>query len=284
MRHYHIPAIQELASGVGVGDTDRFICPCCGGGSSKERSLSVTRRSSTEAFFICYRAKCDLGSGHIALFASKEGAILKHQSKKPVRDKLNHNLTGLDEDTVEFFKDNYYFTNQMLHYGRFQLTFDRRVYMWVFDRARRKRGGVVRKYKELYEGRREYVSIPKTLNYIHDNETPLSWYYRDNSRRKASNVLVLVEDIPSALRLNPYVDSVALLGTGFGADKQKEIRSGMYDRVYLALDEDATSKAFRYRKQCQLYLPNMRVMALPQDFKNMTPEQIEDTLDAYCRN
>lgn len=277
---YYVGTIQELAKDVEVEQTGRFVCPCCGGGSSKERSLSITRRSSTEAFFNCFRAKCGLGGGHIALYQANDGSVLKSRSRKPTINQVTHNLTGLDKEVVEFFIANYFMTPAQLAYGRFRTTFDRRIYMPIFDSNRLNRGGAVRKYKELYQGRREFSSIPKTLNYFTPESDNIcaSWYFKLRSRLKNSNVLVVVEDIVSAIRLTDFVDSVSLMGTALSDEKQREIRRKGYDRIVLALDEDATMKALRTKKACSLYLPNLEVMPLARDIKEMNPEELEDKL------
>lgn len=277
---HYVPQIQDYAKEVAVGREGRYLCPCCNGGSSRERSLSITRRSNTEAFYICYRASCSLGAGHIALYSADDGSILRHNTfKKPTNNDLTHNLASLDRETVDFFMRKYYMTPGQLLYGRFQTTFDRRIYMWIFGPRRLKRGGCVRKYAELYTGRRELTSIPKNL--VHFNGTDdkaLSWYFKDRHRKRNSKDLIIVEDIPSALRLNSYCDSVSLIGTGLGSDKQKEIRSMGYDRIYLALDEDATAKALKIKKSCSLYLSNMRVIPLSKDIKDTPPEELEEVL------
>ena len=279
-KSYYIPHIQELAQTVSEGQTGRFLCPVCEGGSDSEKTLTVTRRSSTEAFYNCFRAKCGLGGGHIAIFEGVDGALLRPKSKKPTKHNPVHNLAGLDKEVVAFFGERFHITPALLAYARFQTTFDRRIYMPMFDTNRLKRGGVVRKYKELYQGRREYASIPKAMTHYlpKSDEIALSWYYKKRHRRKNSDTLLIVEDIPSALRLVDHVDAVSLLGTALGDDKQKEIRRLMYDRIYIALDEDATDKAIRIKKQCSLYLPSLSVLPLETDIKDMTPEQVEEKL------
>lgn len=279
---YYVPQIQQMAMELPLGQSGRFMCPVCNGGSSKEKSLSVTRRSETEASFNCFRNKCNLGGGHVALFSDVDGNVLKYNStpKKPANNDITHNLASLDMECVEFFMNKYHMTPAMLAYGRFQTTFDRRIYMWIFGPRRLKRGGSVRKYKELYVGRREYTSIPK--NMIHYNGTDnlaLSWYFHLCSRRKASDTLIIVEDIPSALRLTPYTDAVALLGTAFSPEKQREVRRMGYDRIILALDEDATAKAIKIKQECSLYLPSLEVLPLVRDIKDCTVPQLEEVLD-----
>lgn len=280
-KSYYIPAIQDMAKDVAIEQTERFLCPSCGGGRSKERSLSISRRSSTEAFFNCFRAKCNLGGGHIALYQSEDGEVLRAKSKRHTTSPVTHNLTGLDRETVEFFINKYHLTPAHLAYGRFRTTFDRRVYMPIFDPNRLNRGGAVRKYKELYKGRREYSSIPKSLNYFtpESDKVCASWYYRARGRRKNSDALVVVEDIVSALRLTTHVDAVSLMGTALSDDKQKEIRESRYEKVYLALDEDATLKALRTKRACSLYLPNLQVLPLQRDIKDMPPDMLEEILN-----
>lgn len=96
-----------------------------------------------------------------------------------------------------------------------------------------------------------------------------SWYRKGRHTVKSSDTLVVVEDIPSALRLVPYTDSVALLGTNLLRGLIEDIRRSRYERVWLALDNDAVTKAFHWVKRLQTELPQMNVMFLERDIKNM---------------
>jgi DNA primase len=85
----------------------------------------------------------------------------------------------------------------------------------------------------------------------------------------------VVEDIVSALRVNPYFDSVALLGTTLNAEKQREIRSLRYKNIFMCLDKDATKVSARYVKNTGINIPGLKVKFLDKDIKNMDEDELQ---------
>lgn len=99
----------------------------------------------------------------------------------------------------------------------------------------------------------------------------MSWY----KMLRKSDTLVIVEDQVSALKVAPHHHALALLGTHIGDDKAQEIKEGKYSKILLCLDNDATYEAIKLQLKLQHVLPNMYIVGLGQDIKDMNDEQFE---------
>ena len=53
-----------LASEMELGQTIRSVCPRCYGGSSHEKSLTITLGEEGSLIWNCFRAKCDFKGVH----------------------------------------------------------------------------------------------------------------------------------------------------------------------------------------------------------------------------
>ena len=80
----------------------------------------------------------------------------------------------------------------------------------------------------------------------------------------ASTSVLLVEDCVSACVASNFFNSLALLGTNIPSDTIKYILP--YDKVYIALDDDALSKAIKLQKQLSCYRPTI-IVPLLKDIK-----------------
>lgn len=272
--------IQQYATEVPDGGEGRFVCPKCGGGQSGERSLSIRRSQKNFAFYICWRAKCDLGKGKVSLFG--DGNILWNGYQKGLvteRKVWEPATCSLDEGVASFLKNKYLLEDGYLLYaGICQTNQDRRVVFPMWTPKRTRKGKVVRAYRHLYRGWSEYCTVPKAITVVPDKSVPMtSWYYRHRMKAKSSDTLVVVEDVLSALRLTDHTDAVALLGTNFAIKSQTEIATQGYKNIYLALDPDASKKAARLVRQNKSKLPGLKLKLLDKDVKDMTHEELYDT-------
>ena len=90
---------------------------------------------------------------------------------------------------------------------------------------------------------------------------------------------MVVEDIPSAVRIMQNgVNAVSLLGTLVNDDKAYELNDYASRPIVLALDNDATYKAFQITKKYGLLWDKWQVMFLKKDFKDMSNEEIQQKL------
>jgi len=280
-KYSSILEIQSIAAGLEVGESCRKVCPLCNGGSTREKSLVVTRSRDTKASFICFRNNCSLNSGHVAVFTN-DGKVLSAKSKPVSKHSSEPLLFPLSEAAINLLRVKYGLEDSMIRHSGVRLTRDQRLAFPLKGPYGRSVGLVIRKEKELYLGAREYSTIPKVWNFVRDEDMYCgSWYQQHFHKRKYSDTLVIVEDILSALRLTPYADVVALTGTNLLRPILEEIKDRKYGRVYLALDNDAIDKAFSIMRRLHNTIPNLRMLPLEQDVKNMSTENLEKILTDY---
>jgi len=280
-RYSAILDIQSIAATLSQGESHRGVCPLCNGGSSHEKSLAITRSGPTTASFICFRNNCSLNSGHIAIF-SNDGKVLSAKSRPISREIKEPSLYPLSEDAISLLRNKYTLDNSMIRHSGVRLTFDKRLAFPLMGPYGRSSGLVIRKEKELYSGTREYSTIPKVWNFVRDKDMYCgSWYQQYFHKRKYSNTLILVEDIISSLRITPYADAVALTGTNLLRPILDEILHRRYDRVYIALDNDAIDKAFSLMRRLKSTISNLLILPLEQDIKNMSNSNLNSTLVNY---
>ncbi len=245
---------QELSE----GDNIREVCPRCGGGSSGEKSLSVSRRDGHLVWY-CFRAKCGYkgatgGSGLIQKAERKADRRRKMWEGKtyPVPDDVAariHEMWHMD------VPENWWWTTD---YGG-------RVAMSIRSPRFTHRGWVLRSITPT-EG-------AKALTYTHEGEQGISWYKTSPHRGT-----IIVEDIPSAVRASTYVNSVALLGTGIGMDRAIEIADHAPRPLYLAFDQDATAVAHRWARRYALLWGDVSVLPLEEDIKDMKEQDIGELI------
>ena len=270
--------VQQIGAGLAVNEEVRVVCPHCGGGSTHERSLSVRRTNTFRALYTCWRASCDLGYGSVSLRGDNKqlfnSRMLPKDVKKPVHATRS---TPLTERHSRYLKRYYGLTDALLAYGGVKSAHkDGRIIYGIYSPDRKKRGKTVRMYKELLKARAAAVTMPKCINELSsDRAISQSWYYKGRELRKKTDTLLVVEDIVSALRINPYFDSLAILGTTLTAEKQSEIRAQRYKNIFLCLDQDATKTSARYVKNANLNIPGLKVKFLKKDIKNMNEEELE---------
>ena len=89
---------------------------------------------------------------------------------------------------------------------------------------------------------------------------------------------VVVEDCASASCVVPTICGVALLGTNLLTEHIEVLKQ--YDRVFVALDKDATDKAITMVRTLHSHVPT-RLMVLHTDLKNMEKDERNDFLRSH---
>ena len=84
-----------------------------------------------------------------------------------------------------------------------------------------------------------------------------------------------MEDCGSACSVSDRVTGVALLGTSLLQEYIPQLIH--YQKIYVALDKDATDKAIDMVKTLCRVVPT-KLMVLPRDLKNMTKDERDDFL------
>lgn len=87
-----------------------------------------------------------------------------------------------------------------------------------------------------------------------------------------SRSVILVEDIPSANKMDKHYPCVALLGTNLNDKKLDYLLRLGVNHVILALDNDATRKAIKLAKK---FMISTTILPLQKDLKDQTDEELK---------
>jgi DNA primase len=114
-----------------------------------------------------------------------------------------------------------------------------------------------------------------------DGRNP-KWYRYGNSSLPfycgSSSTAIVLEDCASACSVSTLATGVALLGTNLLEPHIEMLRK--YERVFVALDKDATDKAVSMVKRLCRQVPT-KLMVLSRDLKNLTKEELDDFLRSH---
>jgi hypothetical protein len=255
--------VETKYESLGEGETSSGqVCPACQGGDSKEASLSVSRRDGV-LLFNCHRSSCG--------FAGRGGGAAKYESNFVKKRSKNYiTTTQLNAATIKFLASKFRVPESSLRLAELAWTGDhagrdgRRISYPIFGPDFTKRGENYRSYQG---------GVPKCMIHLGTEDAVSSSWYKF---RRASKTLVIVEDQMSAIKLAPYVHALALLGTNLSEAKVNEIpKTGpdKYDNIYLCFDNDAIGTAVKTQLDWVSVLPNMRILGLQKDIKDMTDDE-----------
>lgn len=251
------------------------ICPACEGGSTKERSFSVSRRGGVLRYR-CHRASCGFSGTNTTASPHRGSVTQPNTSGSSIKGYVPS--LPINEATARFLAAKFNIPAADFRLAGVRWTgeandrYGRRVCYPIDGPDSRKRG----------ESYRSYVgAVPK--NIIHfgtEDAIALAWY----KWKRASKSLVIVEDQVSAIKLAPYLHAVALLGTNLSEAKVEEIREEGYDHIHLALDNDATMEAVKAQLKWQHRLPQLCVRGLAKDIKDMNDEEFTALLPSLTHD
>lgn len=255
---------------LGEGQTSSGqVCPACEGGPSKEKSLSVSRRDGV-LLWNCHRASCSFGGSTRSLGRDRKARSGGDSSASSV----NIKTTPLSAATAGLLAAKFGIPIKDFRLagcgwtGESAGNYGRRVSYPIFGPDSRKRGENYRSYEQGVK--------PKSLiKLFYEDAVASSWY----KWKRKSTTLVLVEDQVSAIKVAPFHHSLALLGTNLSEAKVLEILyADKYDRIYLALDNDATMEAIKTQLKWRDRMPNMMVLGLQKDIKDMDNKDFQEFL------
>ena len=114
-----------------------------------------------------------------------------------------------------------------------------------------------------------------------DGRTP-KWYRYGASKRPFTcgvhTCAILVEDCASACSVSNNATGIALLGTNLLTEHIDILKQ--YDRVFVALDKDATDKAISMVRALHSHVPT-KLIVLKTDLKNMKKDERDDFIRSY---
>lgn len=239
------------------GESVRMRCPFCHGGPREDkRSLSLTHTEDGALLYHCYRNAC----GAAGVLGRGSNLVHTRPAPKPSRTKPHI------EDRLECVGE---LMAPAWHAGAEEwdaagVRWDpatERLALPMYAPDFRLRGRVLRCLP--WDDR-----TPKALTHLYIDEPTLSW------NREPGEYVVVVEDIPSALRLGMFgVRAVALNGTHLTDAAVEELDSATTDVVW-ALDPDALKKGMEWRQRTRIYFRHSVVLVIDKDFKDMTDEEV----------
>lgn len=238
------------------GQSVRMTCPFC---KANGKTLSLTHKDDGTLLYHCYRASC-VGGGVLGKGATyaKPPAERSSRTKPYIEERLRQpcgNGRVWDLLACELYDEGVLWDPET---HRFALP--------VYTPGCRLRGRVLR----VPPGDTRH---PKALTWMYEEGPTLAW-----NRVGRDTVVVVVEDIPSALKLGVRgYRAVALNGTHMTAEAFEELDRNA-DNVVWALDKDAFAKAQAYHKQYRMYFGESCALLLPKDFKDMGWEEIDECL------
>jgi hypothetical protein len=252
--------IKQFAFELGVGDgVSSLVCPFCDGGPHREKSFAV-KRFPDVLFYQCFRATC-VEKGIIPTSLCE--FTIRRKPKK-IMEYYGTSSPLTDEDKA-YIEDLWGILPEELSSQGFTKDDDSGdLVMPLFTIEGYDAGCILRRM----DGRK-----PKTLTFW-QQDVPTIHFPR---RASLTRSVVLVEDIPSAIRASKYLSSAALLGTHMSEDVVVLLKKH-FDTVYLALDNDALKKAFLLLDKYKLSFGNFFVLPLSNDIKNMKEEAVQELL------
>lgn len=269
--------ITAIAIDLADGESTLTTCPWCYGGSSNDKSFSVTRGNGG-ILYNCYRATCSGGSQSRGFIAGRDAV----QGPRKEPEFTPRHFTGTNEplSTTSAISGAPYWGSQyglssfvVKAFGVGWCTEKQRFVVPVLGPNAEHKGYNLR----IQKGSNERL---KTIAYKERKGSWSSWHEPRPNDAPPHRRIVVVEDQWSAMRVSTFVSAedfrytgVALLGTHMDGDTAEEIAKVSPRVVYLSLDADATHKALEIRKKWGLMFRHCVVAPLAKDIKDMTTDE-----------
>lgn len=252
-------SVMDLPLG---SSTNAVACPWCG----EDKSFSVTKTLRGDVLFICHRARCS-ESGYIRERGRTGPATA--EGRKFASRVFSHPTQKLEGDRLAVLVDRYGLSPLEIQWAGWLYTpVGDALVMPVLSQYRAHRGSVT---KAL-----DPTIIPKNLTYKEVDDVWMGWCIRHGNpptnKEGTYSKVIVVEDSISALKASRFYPTVSLFGTHLNIPMVEEILSQTND-VILSLDQDASSKAYRYAEQFAVY-GNFRTVPLSKDIKNMNEVEL----------
>lgn len=240
------------------GQSIRLVCPFCGGGAHKERSLSLTLRTDGALLYNCYRNACTARGALGGNRLPKEAPVAAYRTKPDPTDRL------AELENFSMYWD--MIGHELRRLGWKWDPETERLALPVFGPRHVRRGYVLRAPPGS-------TKVPKVLTVPTAPEPQLAWNLVNDPGR-----VIVVEDIPSATKLNfGSYRAVALNGTHMTDEAREELMANT-EAVVFALDADAFAKGVKYASQFGLYMKSATALKLEKDFKDMDAGEIDKCL------
>jgi hypothetical protein len=274
-------SIEELSSSLSVNESTLTTCLFCeqdyeDQGSPRftwkpEKSLSITR-TDVGILYNCFRASCNK-SGFIGTLPSLDRGA-KAQPKKEFKPKqYTHELLPLPKPIVIWIQQKYGITKEELEENEVKWQRDgRRLYVPIYSQRSSIDGAVT---KSVFRTKGDTKSL------VYRFAETSGMYYPKRTRecleQGTLHALVIVEDFISAIKVSRYVPCISLQGTHISPYRIMELQ-GVTNGLILMLDQDASDKAFYYKKKYGIYFRKFEVIPMVKDPKDTDDNKLKEVL------
>ena len=259
--------LLALALPVG-GRSTHQLCPVCGGGTSRERSLVVSR-SDSALFYKCYRNKCGWHGVISSVPTDREVSNRVKRERPP--DTYNGQTRILVEEDIAFLQDKFELSREMIVQNRVKRNLDNgKCAFPIIALDGREIGILDRDFRP---------GVTKAKVFWFSYKVPKLHFPRELNEKYTRRIFI-VEDILSAMKINQLgrVAVCAILGTSISDDTMKYL-SSITDSITLMLDPDAIQTANRYRKRYNLLFKQpIGVVQLKEDPKDTPFEELQEKI------
>jgi hypothetical protein len=282
--------VKLLAEGKKDGTFLRTWCPICSVKGASEKTFTLQVQVGG-ILYNCYKNSCPVRGGFLrASTGTLEGTVKNFRKSvlnpyTDVTESIQGNpLAALSLQQSYGISTELACANRMSVSvrGRYVLGGDVvRLVMPVFSVDKREIGIVTKVLKKP-----SVYTAPKTMLYPSVEGVPFVHFPLTNNR--ASDRLVIVEDMLSAIRISPYTPACALLGTHLTDEGIRVIRD-VCSNVVVALDADTwvttggVPKPLKMIQRLQPHTKSVKAVRITKDPKDMSEEQLQDELLSQCR-
>lgn len=262
--------IEVLGSDLAVGErSPHVLCPKCGGGSSRETSLLIWADPNALTAK-CYRVSCGL---FVKTGVSGYRKISTEQ-RKPATQVSQLNPEKLPDDVASWLCEKFpWLTKDILILNHVQWDdYRERVLFPIRSLDGVDEGILTRKYDELVLNESNLRGgKAKTYWKVLAKEYKLTCLMPPRNAVR-ENYIVLVEDYPSAMRINLELPCTALSGTSIqDAALMNLVKAGV-KHVVMVLDADAVSTAAKLVHKYGIFFWSMSFIPL----EGVDPKDMQD--------
>lgn len=272
--------ILSMSTDLAVGDrSEHLVCPSCGGGDSGERSMLIYC-TAEGLFYKCYRVKCSL-RGKVGSMGYRP---ISSKVRKPALHTRALGPEPLPDDCMDWWLDYFWWADEEMLKMNGVLWSEplERVLYPIKSMTGTHEGYLARLYPELVLNEsnlrgakaKAYYNTLSTEYKLTCMMTPHMAQFED--------YCVVVEDYPSALRINVEIPCVALSGTSIQEPTLMELVRAGKRRICFVLDADATAKAAQMVYNYGLHFQHLSFVPLygadPKDLDDESFYQLVDQI------
>ena len=251
--------IELIGEHLSEGESSYETCPSC----NRKGKFSVTRTDEGSLLYHCFRNSCILHRGG-AIGGTRSSGIPR--AVKTARAKFTHPTRSCTREERLFLLAKLGWKWDHLLAGLPQYCDGLQRYAFpIIDPYQERRGWVLR----TWDGRE-----PKALTYMDGDGPRLSHYEAD---LRGCKVVIVCEDIPSAVRASVYANAVSLQGTSCNTDDALEMAE-CYDHVIWCLDADAFTQGLRLQREHSFLFKKSDVLCPRVDLKDMLEPELKQLL------